>query len=65
MNQTTPKVYDLMEVAEILHVTRRTMYDYLKKGKIEAVKIGGRWKVTEDQLNALLTGKAGSKKNTQ
>ena len=57
----TPMLYNLQEVADILHVTRRTLYEYLRNGKITAVKIGGRWSMTEEQLNALLNGEGGSK----
>lgn len=62
-NNNMPKIYDIMEVAELLHVTRRTMYNYLRNGKITAVKIGGRWKITQEQLNALLNGEGGSVTN--
>ncbi len=41
------KVYTLNEVAEILKVTRRTLYNYIKEGKLQAVKIGKSWRVEE------------------
>ncbi len=48
---TTPlRVYDLQEVAEILGVTRRTLYSYIKAGKLSATKVGGRWQITEEAL---------------
>ena len=34
------KVYTIDEVVELLHVTRRTVYSYIKDGKLKAVKIG-------------------------
>lgn len=47
----TEKIYSLDEVAKELCVTRRTMYDYLYKKQIKAVKIGKCWKITESELN--------------
>lgn len=34
------KVYTLEKVADILKVTRRTLYAYIKEGKFPAVKMG-------------------------
>lgn len=47
----TEKMYSLDEVAKELCVARRTMYDYLYKKQIKAVKIGKMWKVAESELN--------------
>lgn len=49
------KVYTLDEVAEILQVTKRTLYTYLKTGKLHAIKVGKYWRVTEDALQAFLS----------
>ncbi|MBQ8994405.1 MAG: helix-turn-helix domain-containing protein [Oscillospiraceae bacterium] len=57
MSSEMPKVYKISDVAEMLQVTRRTIYNYLKDGRIEAVKIGRNWYVTEEHLNNLLSGK--------
>jgi len=51
------KLYALNEVADILKVTRRTIYTYVNEGKLEAVKIGKFWRVSEDTLkNFIATG---------
>ena len=34
------KVYTLEEVCEILSITKRTVYNYIKAGKLPAVKMG-------------------------
>lgn len=47
----TVKTYLIEEVAKELKCTERTIYTYLTKGKIKGVKIGGRWQVTEEELN--------------
>lgn len=49
------KVYTVEEVADILQVTRRTVYTYIKEGKINATKIGKYWRITNKDLEALFT----------
>lgn len=49
------KVYTLTEVSQILQLTRRTLYNYIKTGKLKAVKIGKYWRVTEAALQDFLT----------
>ena len=44
------KVYTLDEVADILKITRRTLYTYIKTGKLKATKIGRYWRVSEAAL---------------
>ena len=48
------KVYSLEEVADILKITRRTLYTYVKEGKLHAVKIGKYWRVSEQDLQDFL-----------
>lgn len=50
------RLYEIQEIAEALHVTRRTLYNYLKQGRLKAVKIGGIWRVTEENLVDFLNG---------
>lgn len=49
------KVYTLEELTELLHVTRRTLYNYIKAGTLKAVKIGKEWRVTEAALESFLS----------
>ena len=44
------KTYTLEEVVEILKVTRRTIYNYIKNGDLKAVKMGKYWRVSETNL---------------
>ena len=48
------KVYTLEELIEVLQVTRRTLYNYIKTGKLKAAKMGKYWRVTEKQLEEFL-----------
>ena len=51
------KVYTLKEVEDILKVTQRTLYNYIKGGQLKAVKLGREWRVTDEELkNFLKTG---------
>ena len=50
------KVYTLAEVQDILKVTQRTVYNYIKTGKLKAVKMGKYWRVRHEDLDAFLTG---------
>lgn len=47
---TNLKTYTLEEVEDILKVTRRTIYNYIKNGDLKAVKIGKYWRVSETNL---------------
>lgn len=49
------KTYTLHQVEEILHLSRRTLYRYIKENKLPAVKIGSEWRITEAALAELLT----------
>lgn len=49
------KVYTIDEIAELLHITRRTLYAYLKTGKLKAIKVGKYWRVTEENLKDFLS----------
>lgn len=57
----TFRLYTLTEVEPILGVSHRTLLDYVKKGKIKAVKIGGKWKVSEENLKAFINGEGAIK----
>lgn len=48
------KVYTVPEIKEILHVSQRTIYNYILMGQLQAVKLGREWRVTEDALKNFL-----------
>ena len=45
------------EVAKYLRVKRRTIYEWLKKGKIPAIKTVGQWRFKKEKIDAWLDGK--------
>lgn len=50
------RLYTLTEIEPVLGVTHRTLLDYIAKKRIKAVKIGGKWKVSEENLRAFING---------
>ena len=50
------KLYTLTELEGVLGVSHRTLLTYVKQGRLKAVKAGGKWKVTKDQLKAFVEG---------
>ena len=42
------------EVAKYLKVKKRTVYEWVKKGKIPAIKTVGQWRFKKTKLNAWL-----------
>lgn len=45
------EVYTLEEIVELLQVTRRTIYNWIKNGKLKAFKAGREWRVTREALD--------------
>lgn len=56
------KLYTLKELETVLGVTYRTLLTYVESGKLKAFKIGGRWKVTKEQLKEFLDNAAAAAK---
>lgn len=55
------EVYTLKEIEELLQVTRRTLYNWIKSGKLKAFRIGKEWRVTKDALEEFTeTGTSGN-----
>lgn len=49
------KLYTVDEVMALLQVTQRTIYNYIKSGKIKAIKVGKYWRFTEESIQEFLT----------
>lgn len=52
------KVYSLAEIEPILGVTHRTLLTYIKDGRLKGVKIGGKWKVSGENLKKFVNGES-------
>ena len=49
-------LYTLTELESVLGVTHRTLQSYIKDGHLKGVKIGGKWKVSEENLKKFING---------
>jgi len=59
MTQTTElRAYTLDEVAEIAQLNRRTLFNYIKDGKLKAAKFGRVWRISEENLRDFLNNGA-------
>lgn len=48
--------YTPQEVADKLKVNIRTLYRWIREGKLKAIKVGELWRISETELNKLLQG---------
>lgn len=51
-------LYTLTELETVLGVTHRTLQSYIKSGRLKGVKLGGKWRVTEENLRKFLNGES-------
>jgi excisionase family DNA binding protein len=59
------KLLTTEEVAERLHLHRKTVETYLRAGYIKALKVGRNWRVPEVELESFVTQKMGATQLTQ
>lgn len=50
----TPVLYTPAELEEILKLTRRTIYELIKSGRLRAFKVGDSWRVMDHELRRFL-----------
>ncbi len=48
------KAYTTDEVAEILKVTKRSVYNYLKTGELKGTKLGRDYRITQKELERFI-----------
>ena len=51
---TDIKVYTTEDALEILKVSQRTLYRYIKAGQIKAIKLGREYRITGEALREFL-----------
>lgn len=56
--QTHRLAYRPSKAADLVDVSRTTMYDWIAQGKVRAVEINGMKRVPHDELVRLATGEA-------
>jgi excisionase family DNA binding protein len=50
------EIYTLHEVEELLSVTQRSLYNFIKDGRLKAFKAGREWRVTREALEDFTKG---------
>ena len=50
------QLYTLRQLSQMLKVTERTMYNYIKDGRLKGQKIGGVWQISQTNLEKFLNG---------
>lgn len=48
------KLYSITEVSEMLRVNYKTVHKWVKSGAMQAYKIGGSWRVSQEQIEEFL-----------
>jgi excisionase family DNA binding protein len=43
-------LYSVEEISELLMVSQRTLYNYIKSGALKAIKIGKYWRIRYEDL---------------
>ena len=49
-----PKVYSVEDVAAALHITIRTVYEYIYQKKLRAAKIGNKWAIKAEWVDEFI-----------
>lgn len=57
------RLYTLQEVADILRLNRQTLYNNIRKGRLQATKYGKEYRITEEQLQDIIQNGYGSNRN--
>lgn len=53
----TIEVYTVKEVSKKLNTTVRTIREYIKNGKINAIKVGNKYIISEENYRNFVNGK--------
>lgn len=49
------ELYTVEDIADMFHLTTRTIRNYLRDGRLKGSKLGGQWRFTEENVKMLLT----------
>lgn len=55
-NQNLPKVYTPEQVAEMLQLSKNTVYDLISRGEIVAKKIGKVYRIPQSSISFVFSG---------
>ena len=54
LTKTQEQLYTLHEIADFLRITRQSVYLYVREKKLQALKIGGKWLVSQKALDEFM-----------
>ena len=49
--KTDKKLLSPLEVAEILSISKKTVYEIIKRNELKAFKVRGRWRIKKEDLS--------------
>lgn len=55
------KLYSVEDIAQMVGMTSRTIRNYLKDSKLKGVKVGGQWRFTQADIDALFNSETAVK----
>jgi len=53
-NTSNLQIYTINDVAGLLQMSPRTIYNFLSTGQLKGIKFGNKWRFTEDQIKDLI-----------
>lgn len=54
-------LYDVLELSKKLNVTPVTLRSYMKQGRLQGKKVGGKWYISQASLEVYFNPKSGEK----
>lgn len=54
MKESPIKLYTVQETADVLGVHFRTVYKYIDKKELKAIKLNGQWRIKEEDIRNYL-----------
>lgn len=55
------RYYTVDEIKDMLHLSSRTILNYIRSNKLKAMKLGGKWLIKETELEAFLENASSQK----
>lgn len=56
--KNAPILYSTAEVAQILGVSQRTIYNHIQNNTLKAYKVCDKWRIPKEELEAFIYGKS-------
>ena len=50
-------MFTIQEVADMFHVTRKTVYNWINAGRLRAMRVGGTLRVDQAEIDRIKQGK--------